>query len=522
MKTRPGSRRSVIFLIAAALGVGAWATPQRSPVVVPPYQITEAQLACPATTSGRQAGTVVGLIAVAGLVGGNGRAALAEVDTGKELAAISSLDSPLLLLATGAPQAPLTATATGWGAALLAGQASRTLSGQAAGMSSAACLATGDEWWFVGASSRQGRRDTLLVTNPAAEAARFDVELLGRDGVVEPVAGRGVDIAGRTQVALRLDAIAPDQDVLAGRVVASAGRVAVALRTVATAVDGTPQGVDFLAAGSGPDTSLVFPGLPSHAGDRRATQRTLYLANPGEEFATANAIALTDAGPAALTDLSAVVVPSQSVVSVPLEGRLPAGGATSLMLRSDHPLVGAVLISTGAGKTRDLAWISATPPVTAQLPVAGAAAVPAGRQIITAVTVAAPGEAVYGTLTIAPIGTSAASIFGTGAQGLRSGEEVQWAPLMAGTSSPTVRRVRINVPGGSQRRFTLPGVAGAGALALSWSAEAQSGPGHLSHLSVGSGPLLTGYGWWPSRSAVPGVAVRSDLAVLSAAATRGR
>ncbi len=520
MNSRVTRRWRVVALVAVAATIAVAARPQSSGDDVPPFLVTEAQLACAATTSGRQAGTVVGLVAASGVAAGTGRAALAEVDSAKELAAVSGLDSPLLLLAAVDPQSPLVATGSGLGAAVVAGQASRTLTGQSAGTSSAACLATQEEWWFVGASSRQGRRDTLLITNPAAEAARFDVELIGRDGAVEPVAGRGVDIAGRTQVALRLDAIAPDQDLLAGRVLATAGRVTLAVRTVASASDGTARGVDYLAPSPGPATSLVFPGIARRAEGGPAIGSTLYLANSGDEFATASATALTDAGSAPLSDLGAVVVPAHSVVSVPLAGRLPTAAATSLVLRSDHPLIGAVALATG-GNERELAWITATAPLTAQLPLAGAAAVPAGKGISTTVTVAAPAEAVYGTLSILPMATSVTSIFGSDAKGL-GGLGGAWVDLAASTPTVAARRVRINVPGGSQRQLTLPGVAGAGALALYWVAEAQSGPGYLAHVTTGSGSVLTGYGWWPSRSSVPGVAVRADPVVLSAPATRRR
>ncbi|MGV1004529.1 MAG: DUF5719 family protein [Candidatus Nanopelagicales bacterium] len=516
MNARP--RVSLVTAASALVAVGLAALPvpgAEAPLVG--FPITDANLSCPSTTSGAQAGTVVGATVVPELATADGSATLNEVDSGKRLARVEALGVPRMLLATGTAQAPVTArAAAGWAPALLAGQASRADSGAAAGLSSAACLPTDTSWWFVGASSRSGRRDTLLVTNPAAEAARFDVELIGRDGAVEPVAGRGIDLAGQTAMVLRLDAIAADQDLLAVHVIATAGRVAAALRDVATDAAGNARGVDYLTPAAPAATTLVFPGLPATGPDDSVVRRTLYLVNPGEQYATTAVAVMTGSGTQPLDDLATVAVPAHGVVNVSLDEHLPDVPG-SLLLTSDQPIAGSVAVSAGGG-SRDLAWLSATPPVTADKAVSGAGVVPAGSRIRTTVTVAAPGAAVYGTLTVVPVGVSGQSVFA--GRGPDRDLPKGWSDLAPGDEAP--RRVRITVPAGSQRQLTLSGVAQAGALTLYWQSEAESGPAHLAHLSGAPGPLLTGYSWWPIRSQVPAVAVQADPGVLTANTTRRR
>jgi hypothetical protein len=452
---------------------------------------------------------------------GGGQAALRVLGAESDLVRLPAPGEPVSLLASDRSQPPILLEASGsWAPAAVAGIASTELDGPGAGLASAACLPARPQWWFVGAGSELGRGSALLVSNPAAEPARFDLALYARSGPVDVLVGTGIDLAPQAHVRLRLDALAPGQDVLAIQVRATVGRVGAALRDVAVPREGSPRGVDFIPAASAPDTALVLGGIPGGAG-----ARDLILVNPGTQFATVAVRLITEEGTTGLAGLPVASVPAGSVISIPLAGAL-AERPGSLLLTSDVPITGGVRASWGA-LTRDLSWLSAVPAVRPPNPLAAAAAVPAGTGLATTVTVVAAGAAVTGTLSTITTGTSDESVFGDdGSPGLGGQPSVSnpsEGPLVVTSASSQPTRTRVQVPTGSQRTVLLPGVSGAALAHVWWQSDPGSGPAVLTHLTrAAQGPGATGYSWWPTASAVVGRPVREDVGTLAPVGGRPR
>lgn len=522
---RAGGRELVgLRLMALAVPLMLLGVLAVTPAAAPPAQradsvrITEAALGCPGTAAGARrisvvSATVAGSVAVA-----PGQAELVSLPRPAQIAAVAGPDTPTSIAAPGGnPDPVLSLGHGGWAAALLAGQANRVGAGRAAGLASLACAPARSQWWFVGGGAQLGRRDTLVVGNPADTPASLDIELLGRDGPVVPVAGRGIEIGARSQVELRLDALAPDEDLLAVNLKATAGQVTAALLQVAAEVGGSARGSDFIAPSAPPQREVVIAGVPGGAG-----RRLLVLANPGDQFATASVTAITTSGSVQLRDLATVAVPGRTVVRIDVTASLDGRPAT-LRLQSDQPIAGSLQATWGT-RVRESLWLAASPMIGGPAPLAGAAAVPAGRGLQAQVTVAATQQAAFGTLTIISAGDGARSPFSP-LRSVPAGVDGLWGPLRAtGTKAakakatddvPRVQRLRMNVPAGTQRQLTLASTSGSDLISLNWVADGGSGPAFISHTVLSEGlaepgdagaaanpPLATGFQWWPTVSTV--------------------
>ena len=192
---------------------------------------------------------------------------------------------------------------------------------------------------------------------------------------------------------LRLDALAPDEELLAIEVLATSGRVAAAVRDVAVPSEDRPRGVDFIPPAQAPANRLVIAGIPEGDG-----ARDLVLVNPGAQFATVTPRLLTESGPAAVEGLAAIAVPAGAIIRVDLT-RVLGGRSGTLDLTSDVPVTGGARAAWG-GARRDVMWLSAVPLIGGPDPLGGAAAVPTGPGLTTTVTVAAPDGEVRGALTV--------------------------------------------------------------------------------------------------------------------------
>lgn len=521
MSTRGRAGRGALLLLAASIVLAAPSAPAPELEVVI-KEVTNTTLSCPEVAVTTDSASVVGSLVSAPMVSTGageqeGSAWMRFIDAEEELARISEPGPASHVLIAGRSTAPVVTRAVdAWAPAALSGLVARDMAGAGAGLSSTPCPVPGTEWWFVGAGSQVGRGATLLVSNPAQEPARFDLVLYGRTGPVAALAGKGIDVAAAGHVRLRLDALAPDQELLAVNLRATNGRVAAALWDVSVPAEGVGRGVDFIPAAQPPSGDLVVAGITGGEGGRE-----LVLVNPGSQFATVTARLLTEEGPAEIDGLATVAVPAGSVATINL-ARVLGGRPGSLHLVSDTPITGGVR-SWWGGTPREVMWLSATPRIGGRAPLAGAAAVAAGAGLTTTVTVAAPAGDVFGTLTYSTTGARSDSIFsadgGPLGDGSLSGPE---APTAGGTAEvvelgedAVLEQVRITVPGGSQRTITVPGLRRAAVAALSWVVDPSSGPAVVSHTTLDEDvPLATGYQWWPATSTVRALPVRADIGTL--------
>jgi hypothetical protein len=477
--------------------------------------IASAVLACPAlAVTEDSASTLAGLVAEPVGAGAPGTAALRTIGDDQDLARIAAVGQPVSLLVADRSQGPILMRATGsWAPQGLAGVAAHELEGTGAGLASASCPAPRPEWWFVGAGSQLGRSAALLVSNPAQEPARFDLTFYARSGPVPALAGKGINLGPQSHVRLRLDALAPDEDLLAVQLRTTSGQVAAAIRDVAvpqgeSPQGGSPQGVEYLGPTLAPDPLVRIAGIPAGEG-----ARDLVLVNPGTQFATVRTRLLTESGPTELADLTALAVPAGSVSTTSLD-RVLDGRSGTLELLSDVPITGGVRSSWGSDR-RDVSWLTAVPAVVAPNLLAGAGAVPAGPGLTTTVTIAAPGTAVSGTLQVIGTGEAGDSVFTD--EGLRDLARPPGVTVLTGEVT-TAPPIVVSVPAGSQRTVTVPGTEQHALTHLAWRSDPGSGPALVSHLALDPDrPAATGYAWWPTVSAVRAVPVREDVGILAPA-----
>jgi hypothetical protein len=525
-------RRLLVGVLAAA-GVGAAALAPQAPPDAreATYRpVSSSVLVCPPMTGAGDATNILGAI-VAGPAPGPGSAALwplASNDFGVQLPAPGE---PVVLRSVGRSQPAIRMRAEGsWAPSAVAGVVARQQAGTSEGLSSAACAVPGRQWWFVGAGSQLGRGAALLVSNAAEEPARFDITLYSGAGPVQALAGKGIDLGPSSSVRLRLDALAPDEELLAIQVLATSGRVAAAVRDVAVPSEDRPRGVDFIPPAQAPATRLVIAGIPAGDGDR-----DLVLVNPGSQFATVSPRLLTESGPVPLEGLAAVAVPAGAIIRVDLN-RVLAGRSGTLDLTSDVPVTGGARAVWGGGARRDVMWLAAVPLIGGPDPLGGAAAVPSGPGMTTTVTVGAPDGDVRGTLTItrieaddlAALSGAAAGSSGAGPEGSvggvgdrSEGSGASLPELVLPPDPATTQALPVTVPAGSQSVITVPGGgrrAAPGLTSLSWRSDPGSGPAAVSHVALADGvPLVTGYPWWPVASSVIALSVREDLGILAPA-----
>ena len=418
-----------------------------------------------------------------------------------------------------------------WAPSALAGVVARQQDGTTEGLSSAACPAPGRQWWFVGAGSQLGRGAALLVSNAAEEPARFDITLYSGAGQVQALAGKGIDLGPSSSVRLRLDALAPDEELLAIQVLATSGRVAAAVRDVAVPSEDRPRGVDFIPPAQAPGKRLVIAGIPEGEGDR-----DLVLVNPGAQFATVTPRLLTESGAVAVEGLAAIAVPAGAIIRVDLT-RVLAGRPGTLDLTSDVPVTGGARAAWG-GARRDVMWLAAVPLIGGPDPLGGAAAVPSGPGMTTTVTVAAPDGDVRGTLTVTTTESDDLAVLSGKGVGEQDGEQGgDSADSASGSGSDeagaaTARACPASRPGkhrdhprhGPGRQPARDHVARGGGKAatglttVSWRSDPGSGPAAVSHVALDDAvPLATGYPWWPVASSVTALTVREDLGILAPA-----
>jgi hypothetical protein len=256
--------------------------------------------------------------------------------------------------------------------------------------------------WFVGFSTGVGAHATLLLSNVDDVAATVNVGIYGDSSPPNTDAEHGLTVAPRTQLAVRLDTVAPGLSNAAAEVTATAGRDVPALRF--DAQNGSiPLGVDFVPRASGAALSQTVPGIPGGEGSRRVV-----IAAPGEVDATVSVKLVTADGSYTPTGLDVVDVPAGGVVSVDLDKELK-GAAAGVVVTSTEPVVAgavATLKPDKAGGT-DVAFTSGVPPLS------GPAIAPDGETSAdrhTQLLLTAPDEDAHLQLTLVPSAADAGPV----------------------------------------------------------------------------------------------------------------
>lgn len=226
------------------------------------------------------------------------------------------------------------------------------------GLASARCAAPGTDLWFLGPGPTAADRLDLYLTNVDAQPASVNLTALSGEGPLDTPDGLATPVAPYTTRVVRIggspeglgDIVKTAAD-LALRVQTTSGRVAASVR----ARIGAKRGIEWLPRSAEPATSVLVPGVPGGAGQRR-----LLVSVPGDDDARIRVQVITPGGAFAPQGQDVLDAPAETVTSVPLDGAL-SGKAAAVRLTADRPILAGFAADRGA----DIAYGAATAPLAA-------------------------------------------------------------------------------------------------------------------------------------------------------------
>lgn len=241
-------------------------------------------------------------------------------------------------------------------------QTERTVDGQGRGLASTQCQPTGTDFWFVGPATEVGQRAVLVLTNPENSDATVDVTVYGRGGLVDAPGASGLQVPARSRSEVRLDQVAPGEQVLALHVEVRIGRLSAAITE--TDVQGfDPLGTDWFPATQPPGTELLVPGVPQVAQGRTSRVR-LDLVAPGEA-AVVELSLITPEGSFPPSGVDIVDVPAEGVTTVDLTEAL-RGEPAAVLISADAPVTaGARVELRNPDIFGDVLYLAASAPLQA-------------------------------------------------------------------------------------------------------------------------------------------------------------
>ncbi|MBU6213176.1 MAG: hypothetical protein KGP01_01815 [Actinomycetales bacterium] len=285
------------------------------------------------------------------------------------------------------------------------------------------CQPAAASWWFVGASARFGRSDSIVLTNPTNAVAVVDIDAFTLRGREHSADSRGIGVRPRSRRIIALNRLFPGVPSAVVHISTTSGVIHAAL--LASQFTGTAgTGAEWLPA-TAPGLSVI-PVAPD------LSSATLYLA--AERAATVSVRATGPAGSFTPLGMGSISVPAGTLVAVHASEVAP--DAAALLVTSSSPVV-AGLVGNGTGSARaDLVAAAAVAPtVTRGQALTGLAGLASRLTVVsdpgreTVVTVALRGSATAWRRTLT----------------LRDGDaRVLWLPVQARATS-----VDVNVTRGS-------------------------------------------------------------------------
>ncbi|MFF7182626.1 DUF5719 family protein [Streptomyces sp. NPDC008121] len=393
-------KRTTLSLIAAATalaavtGFAALTAPDGAPAAPAlagqPLPVERSSLLCPAPSVSELAETVYTSYTPAGKTGapaaGTGKPGAAGKAELRPAAAAAPADGKPKKPGAAKPPAtvtrpgtPVTAKADGGAAPALTGSATGTLApgwtvqqttvvpaGGSRGLLGVSCTAPDTDFWFPAASTAKERQDYVHLTNPDDTAAVADIELYGPEGALPSQLTEGIPVPAHSSVPVLLstlttEAAQPDVTV---HVTTRSGRVG----AVIGAAD-DKLGSDWLAASADPAARVVLPGIP-----KDATSVRLVAYAPGDDDADLKIQLVGEGGTIVPASAQALSVKSGMTAAVDLPD-LTRGEAGALLLtpadpKKPTPVAAALRVVRGKGDKQEVAFIPATPAITARAIVA--------------------------------------------------------------------------------------------------------------------------------------------------------
>lgn len=250
------------------------------------------------------------------------------------------------------------------------------------GLAVSACTRPAMESWLVGGSAATGASDLVLLTNPGDVAATVDLRVFGADGAQDPVAGRDIVVAARSQRAIPLAALRRGEQSPVVQVTAQGAPVRASLQSALTRTL-IAGGVDQVGASALPATQQTIPAVNvTVAPDSVASAGGLsvrLMATAADTSANVTVRSVADGSVVSQQD--AIAVTAGRPVELEVTG-MPVGDYTVTATASD-PLVAAAWTSTDQAAPADFAWAVAAPLVDAPTLVAVASG-PAPSLTLTA------------------------------------------------------------------------------------------------------------------------------------------
>lgn len=347
------------------------------------------------------------------------------------------------------------------------------------GLSLTPCTAAADVLWLAGGGPEAGRAESIMLTNPGADAITVALEVWGSEGPIALTGATGLVVPAQGRSIHRLDALAPGVDTPVIKVSAHGGPVVAHLTE--TFREGTvDRGRQTGAALADPDTDLVIPALPVPGiGDDSERELVLRLFAPGSAEALVELRALTETGAQSLDDV--IRVPGGQVVQVPLEN-LPAG-AVALRLRSDEPVTAAArlqIVPDDEPLPENLSTAAPASESTDNSETTATAAPPDDQEATATASPSAPaddedesspleqeepirhraGELTWigaVRLSTSPIGIAIPHLDQSGDEGMQGWEDHRWELAVSVVDSTDVRLVTLSADGEvGQERLSLP------------------------------------------------------------------
>jgi hypothetical protein len=207
-------------------------------------------------------------------------------------------------------------------------------------LTAVACTVPSPEQWFTGVGSRADHDSVIELVNPDAGPAVADITLLG-GRLLSSSRLRGILIPGHRTIAVDLGAVVPRRGLFTAHVVVSRGRLAVDVLDSSTDLVSHRTRREWLPRQLAPSLTNQLLGLPEGPGER-----TLQLANPGDDVVRAEIKVVTGDTSFVPNGLEPVSVPPGSTIRVPLDTELAKAlrdGALGVSVEADQPITASLL-----------------------------------------------------------------------------------------------------------------------------------------------------------------------------------
>lgn len=218
------------------------------------------------------------------------------------------------------------------------------------------CTAPATSQWFVGGTSDVSSKGVVYLVNSGLSVSIADIFTWSENG---EQAVKTISLKANSNVAVKLDSLAPGDSNIVVKVVARSGRVNSFL--VDERVKGLQKlGGDSVNAILAPARKFVITGIPQQLVKKKAPSHYLRLFVPGVADANFTLELLSSNGRFIPTGFNERKLVSGKVVELKLTPEV-AKGAFAIKLTSDQPLVAAIRSRATSNGNSDFLWSTPSP-----------------------------------------------------------------------------------------------------------------------------------------------------------------